>query len=128
MSSKLVPEAKYPDGHPHIASSLNNMGGVLEAMGPAEKALPYYEQCLAMNRKLFPEAKYPDGHPHIASSLNNMGGVLEAMGQAEKALPYREHALAMQRRLQRRFILTASEVEALPFVQAQSRTRDRFLS
>jgi hypothetical protein len=48
---KLYPAAKYPDGHPHLAASLNNMGCVMESAGSAEKALPFYEQVLAMYRQ-----------------------------------------------------------------------------
>src|SRR5262249_40005277 len=67
--------------------------------GSAEKALPFYEQALAMRRRLYPEAKYPDGHPELAASLDRMGSVLHSAGSAEKALPFYERALAMHRRL-----------------------------
>jgi tetratricopeptide (TPR) repeat protein len=96
---KLYPAAKYPDGHPDIAQSLNNMGAVLLSSGSAHQALPFYEQALAMRRRLYPAPKYPDGHPDIAQSLNSMGNVLVSVGLAEKALPFFEQALAMRRRL-----------------------------
>src|SRR5690349_1990409 len=41
MTQKLYPAARYPAGHPHLAGSLNNLGGVLQAMGASERALPY---------------------------------------------------------------------------------------
>jgi CHAT domain-containing protein len=99
MRRRLYPESKYPDGHPELALSLNNMGFMLESAGSAEKAIPFLEQALAMNRRLYPESKYPDGHPELAISLNNMGRVLRSSGSAEKALPFHEQALAMRRRL-----------------------------
>ena len=41
------PASKYPDGHAQLATSLNNLGYLLQAMGQAEKALPFLEQSLA---------------------------------------------------------------------------------
>src|SRR5207249_121329 len=67
--------------------------------GSVEKALPYYEQALAMTRRLYPQSKYPDGHADLARSLNSMGSVLRATGSAKKALPFYGQALAMQRAL-----------------------------
>lgn len=128
MMRKLFPESTYPDGHPNLAHSLNSLGFALEAMGQAEQALPCFEQSLAMMRRLFPESMYPDGHPALATSLDNLAFALQATGQAEKALPHMKHALAMRRSLGRRLIMTASEAEALAFVQAQPPTRDGYLS
>ena len=50
------------------------------------------------------------------------------MGSYEKALPHSEQALAMYRKLGGRVLATASEAEALSFVNAQPLTRDGFLS
>ena len=52
MIQKLYPKERFPDGHPDLASSLNNMGIVLQSLGESGKALPYYEQALAMYQKL----------------------------------------------------------------------------
>jgi hypothetical protein len=40
MRRKLYAAAKHPNGHPDLATSLNNLGAVLQAMGQAEQALP----------------------------------------------------------------------------------------
>jgi CHAT domain-containing protein len=128
MRQKLYPAARYPDGHPDLAQSLNNLGFGLQAMGLAAKALPYYEQSLAMRQDLYPAARYPVGHPDLATSLDNRGALLLALGQAPKALPYVEQALAMKQKLGWQILDTASEAEALAYVQAQPLTRDGFLS
>jgi CHAT domain-containing protein/Tfp pilus assembly protein PilF len=99
MKRKLFPASQYPDGHPDLAISLNNLGAVLESMGQTEQALGYFRQSLEMKQKLFPASKYPDGHPELAESFNNMGFVLQALGQAEKALDYNQQSLEMRRRL-----------------------------
>jgi CHAT domain-containing protein/tetratricopeptide (TPR) repeat protein len=99
MNRRLYPEALFPQGHPQLAGSLNSLGVLLWDMGAYGKALPYYEQALAMRRRLYPEARFPQGHPHLAASLNNLGKLLQAMGESAKALPYYEQALAMRRRL-----------------------------
>jgi CHAT domain-containing protein len=99
IRQKLYPTAKFPDGHPDLAKSLNSIGLVLKALGQAEPALPYYRQSLEMHRKLYPAAKYPDGHPQLALGLNGMGAALLSMGQAEQALHYSRKGLEMAQKL-----------------------------
>src|SRR5262249_16282467 len=71
---------RYPDGHPALAASLNNLSTLLRAMGQYGKALPYQERVLAMSQKLFPPERYPDGHPDLAGSLNNLGALWVELG------------------------------------------------
>src|SRR5262249_52753635 len=66
VREQLYPKAQYPDGHPDLATSLSNLGGVLNRLGQPVKALPYFERTLAMCEQLYPKAKYPDGHPLLA--------------------------------------------------------------
>src|SRR5262245_16003719 len=33
MRQRLYPKEKYPDGHPHLAISLNDLGALLQGMG-----------------------------------------------------------------------------------------------
>jgi CHAT domain-containing protein/tetratricopeptide (TPR) repeat protein len=101
LAEQAVQLAKTALGpqHPDLASSLNNLGFLLRAMGENARALPYYEQALAMDQRLYPEGQYPDGHPHLACSLDNLGFLLRAMGENARALPYHQQALAMYQRL-----------------------------
>src|SRR5437764_843300 len=70
----LARQALGPD-HPDTAASLNNLGGLLQALGDLAGARPYLEQALASLQK----ARGPD-HPDTAASLNNLGGLLQALG------------------------------------------------
>jgi tetratricopeptide (TPR) repeat protein len=63
-------------------------------MGEYDKALPYHERALAMNRKLYRADRFPDGHANLSSSLNNLRILLKTMGKYGKAFPYYERTLA----------------------------------
>jgi tetratricopeptide (TPR) repeat protein len=41
MDQKLYPADRYPQGHPHLSRSLNNLGGLLRAQGEYGRALSY---------------------------------------------------------------------------------------
>jgi CHAT domain-containing protein len=127
MYQKLYSMTKYPDGHPHLARSLNNLGTLLNARGEYGKAQPYYEHALAVCHKLYPMTKYPDGHPHLATSLNNLGFLLQARGEYGNAQPCHEQALAMYTAPANR-LLNAADAEAVRFLQAQPLSRDALLS
>jgi hypothetical protein len=57
-----------PD-HPHTATSLNNLAGLLRAQGDLAGARPLFERALAICEK----GLGPD-HPDTATSLNNRTG------------------------------------------------------
>jgi CHAT domain-containing protein/Tfp pilus assembly protein PilF len=96
---RIYPAKEYPDGHPYLALSLNNLGFFLQGLGQPTKALTYFEKALAMRKRLYPPHQFPNGHPYLALSLNNLGHVLQALGQHTEALPYFEKALAMRQRV-----------------------------
>ena len=52
LRRKLYPQAKYPDGHPDLATSLNNLGGLLQARGEYAEAEPFCRDALAMSQRL----------------------------------------------------------------------------
>jgi tetratricopeptide (TPR) repeat protein len=64
---------------------------LLNALGNAKEALPYFKQALEMYQRL-----YEEDHPDVADSLNNMGSVLKSLGNAKEALPYYKQALEMR--------------------------------
>jgi tetratricopeptide (TPR) repeat protein len=101
VRQKLYPAARYPQGHPDLATSLNDLGTVLQSVGQHEAARDSYEQALAMRRKLYPAARYPLGHSDLATSLNDLGALLQSAGQYGAARDYLEQALAMNRKLYR---------------------------
>jgi CHAT domain-containing protein len=96
---RLYPQKDYPDGHPDLAGSLNNLGFSLGARGEYAKAEPLFRHALAMQQKLYPKARYPDGHPHLATSLNNLGILLQAQGEYARAEPFYRDALQMRQKL-----------------------------
>src|SRR5260370_36526095 len=46
----LYPKEKYPQGHPYLASSLNNLGCLLRAQGEYARAEPFCREALKMYR------------------------------------------------------------------------------
>jgi len=61
-----------------VANRVNNLGGVLEALGDLEGARRHFERALKID-----EAVYGPNHPNVALYICNLGGVLEALGDLE---------------------------------------------
>ena len=99
MCQTLYPKARYPLGHPNLATCLNNLGYVLWRQGNAGEGRKYLQRALEMDEALHPKARYPQGHPSLASNLNNLGGLLEAQGNYKEAREYYERALEMRKTL-----------------------------
>ncbi len=95
MNQAFYPKERYPRGHPKLAFSLNNLGGVLQAQSAYGEARGYFDRALAMRQALYPKERYPQGHPDLAQSLNNLGGVLQDQGAYGEARGYCERALEM---------------------------------
>ena len=77
MCRRLYPADKYPNGHPQLAASLNNLGFLAKAKGDYDKAAGYYADALDMYRRLYPTSKYPGGRPEVADCLSNLGGLMQ---------------------------------------------------
>jgi tetratricopeptide (TPR) repeat protein len=77
--------------HPDTATSLNNLGLLLQAQGDYAAARPYFEQALAIRKKALGE-----DHPEVATSLNNLAGLYQKMGQYEKAEPLYRRSLKIR--------------------------------
>ena len=82
--------------HPDIATSLNDLGLLYDAMGRYEQAEPKLTQALEMRRRLL-----GNEHLDVALSLNNLAGLYYSMGKYEDAEPLYKQALEMRRRLLR---------------------------
>jgi tetratricopeptide (TPR) repeat protein len=88
-------KALGPD-HPDTATSLNNLGALLQAMGHLAEARPYLERALAIREKaLGPDHDNEALLQATAQSLNNLGALLQAMGHLAEARPYYQRALAI---------------------------------
>jgi len=99
MRQQLYPRDKYPQGHPNLAESPNNLGLLLQAQGEYARAEPFYRDAVQMYGQLYPKDKYPQGHPHLAHSLNNLAALLRDRGEYAKAEPFYRDALQMRRQL-----------------------------
>eukprot|EP00752_Nemacystus_decipiens_P017370 g15565.t2 len=82
-----------PD-HPDVASSLNNLAGLLFSLGNYDDAKPLYERSLAIHEKVLG----PD-HPNVAMGLNNLAGLLYSQGNYDDAKPLYERSLAIREKV-----------------------------
>jgi CHAT domain-containing protein/Tfp pilus assembly protein PilF len=96
---KAYPRERYPDGHPDLASSLNNLGLLHLSAGEHAQAEPLYREALAMYRALYPKERYPNGHADLATSLNNLGALYRDTGEHARREPLYREALEMRRAL-----------------------------
>jgi len=85
----------FPAGHRQLATSLNNLGGLLQDQGEHAKALSCFQRALQMYESLYPKDQFPGGHPLLAMSLNNLGNLLRDQGEYAKALTFFQRALDM---------------------------------
>jgi CHAT domain-containing protein len=99
IGRKLYPPERYPQGHPNLAGSLNNLGELHRVAGDLTKAEPLLREALAMRRTLYPKDRFPKGHPNLAGSLNNLGLLLFGAAQYAQAEGLLAEALAMRRAL-----------------------------
>jgi CHAT domain-containing protein len=128
MRRQLYPAARFPGGHPDLAQSLNNLGGLLESRGDLAGAEPFLRDALAMRRQLYPAARFPGGHPDLAHSLSWLGYLLQAQGDLAGAEPFYRDALAMAQQLLATFAEAAAEAETLNYLTHIPGYRHDFLS
>ena len=122
------PEDEYPQGHPHLTATLNNLGDLLRSQGKYGEARKYLEQALEMFRRHYPEDQYPEGHLVVANSLHNLATLLWDQGEDREAYEHLAQGLEMYQNLAERFFATASEAEALNFATSQPPMQSLLLS
>jgi tetratricopeptide (TPR) repeat protein len=128
MRQELYSQAEYPQSHPDLANSFNNLGDLLQEEGNYTGALDYYRKSLESREKLYPRFKFSQGHPELAASLSNLGDVHRVMGHYPAAREFDQQCLAMYQNLADIVTLAASEAEALNFASRLPSTRDGLLS
>ncbi len=73
-----------------LAASVNNtIGGVHQARGALDEALPHYERALEISERAFGAE-----HPEVAKTLTNIATVYQELAQYDRALPVFARALA----------------------------------
>ena len=85
----ICEQALGPD-HPHMATSLNNLAGLLHAQGRLAEAESLYRRALAICE----QALGPD-RPETAICLNGLAGLLYTQGRSAEAEPLYRRALAI---------------------------------
>jgi tetratricopeptide (TPR) repeat protein len=83
-----IGEASYGPDHPEVATTVNNLGNVLQDLGDLAGARAAFERALTIG-----EASYGPDHPEVATTVNNLGGVLQDLGDLAGARAAFERAL-----------------------------------
>ena len=87
----VIREKALGEDHPDVATSLNNLAGLLEAQGKLDEAEPMYRRALAIDEKALGE-----DHPDVATSLNNLAYLLQSQHKLDEAEPMHRRALAIK--------------------------------
>jgi tetratricopeptide (TPR) repeat protein len=83
-----IAEAAYGPDHPHVATTVNNLGGLLQDLGDLAGARKHCERALRIA-----EAAFEPDRPKVATYLNNLGMVLQDLGDLTEARAHFERAL-----------------------------------
>ncbi|WP_146034030.1 CHAT domain-containing protein, partial [Nostoc cycadae] len=74
------------------AATLNNIGGVYDALGDKQQALNYYNQSLPLSQQVGDKRQK-------AVTLNNIGRVYDALGNKQQALNYYNQSLPLSQQV-----------------------------
>lgn len=80
--------------HPHVASSMSNIGCIYSVLGDLETANDLFQRSYALRERI-----YGKEHPFVADSLNNLGILHSKMDLTKEAIQYQERALEMRKKL-----------------------------
>ena len=80
--------------HPHVASSMSNIGCIYSVLGDLEMAKDLFQRSYALRERI-----YGKEHPFIADSLNNLGILQSKMDLNTEAIQYLKKALEMRKKL-----------------------------
>ncbi len=80
--------------HPGMATTLNNLAGLLRSKGDYEGAEPLYRRALEISEKVLGRE-----HPDTARSLNNLAELLRSKGDYEGAEPLYRRALEIREKV-----------------------------
>jgi tetratricopeptide (TPR) repeat protein len=89
-----IDEKVFGPDHPNVAIDVNNLGGVLQALGELQESRECFERALKIDEKVFG----PD-HPRVAIRVSNLSGVLRDQGKLQEAKNYSERALLIDEKV-----------------------------
>jgi tetratricopeptide (TPR) repeat protein len=85
-----IDERSYGPDHPHVATALNNLAGLLKATNRLDEAEPLFRQALAIWEK-----SLGSEHPNVAFVLNNLALLFRATNRLDEAEPLYRRASAI---------------------------------
>jgi tetratricopeptide (TPR) repeat protein len=85
--------AVHGETHPYIATSLNNIGFVLDSQGKYTEAIARFDEALQIDRQYF-----GNSHPNVASDLFSLGAALVQQEKYATAIVKLEQALQIYKR------------------------------
>ena len=79
----------YPEDHPDVATSLNNLAFLYNNQGRYADAEPLYIEATNLFERVLEIRKqiYPEEHPYVATSLNNLAELYRNQGRYAEAEP-----------------------------------------
>ena len=114
MDEALYPKDRYPQGHPDLATSLNNLGACSRPRGPTARRGGTSSGTGDVPGPL-PQGALSAGTPRLAISLNNLGGLLYAQGSTATR-PFLQQGVDMQQDLADVLLAATSEAEAMNYL------------
>ena len=84
----------YGFEHPHVASSMSNIGCIYSVLGDLETAKDLFQRSYALRERI-----YGKEHPFVADSLNNLGILYSKMDLTKEAIQYLKKAMEMRKKL-----------------------------
>ena len=116
-------EILYPDGHPEVATSLNNLGNIYLEQKEYEKAKYNFQQVLEIHQKFF-----PDDYPNTIKSIHGLVFVFELTGNHKESLARCQTAIEMGNRILSRILAASNEKDRLLFLNRIRTTLDLYFS
>jgi CHAT domain-containing protein len=99
INRTLYPKKDFPNGHPHLASCLNNVAFLYQAGRDYPRAAALRREALAICRAQYPKKDFPGGHREIAAGISRLASLHRLMKEHAKAEPLYREALEMYRLL-----------------------------
>jgi len=87
MYRSLYPKDRYPQGHPDLAQSLNNLGFLLQVQGEYAKAEPYYRDALAMQQLHFDRLAETAAEAEALNFATSLPLLLDIFLSVQRRLP-----------------------------------------
>lgn len=89
--SVAITDSIYGEDNTHSATTINNIGIIMDHMDQRDEAVKCYQRALDLYKKI-----YGEKHPNVATVYSNMGTLYADMGKVDSALICHNIALEMR--------------------------------